>query len=100
MQLEPRHSRVREPSASTIAQSPGNEYRTPSMVLKVAETICKRGPLALGNAIDSVIRGGDCSLAEGLAIEAELFGDTSATEDMREGMQAFLNKRPPDFQGR
>ena len=71
-----------------------------AMVLKVAETICKRGPLALGNAIDAVVRGGDCSLAEGLAIEADLFGATSATDDMREGMQAFLDKRPPDFQGR
>lgn len=71
-----------------------------STVLKVAETILKRGPLALGNAIDAVIRGGDCGLAEGLAIEADLFGAISATDDMREGMQAFLNKRPPDFRGR
>ena len=71
-----------------------------TMVLKVAETMCKRGPLALANAIDAVVRGGDCSLAEGLAIEADLFGVTSGTDDMREGMQAFLDKRTPDFQGR
>lgn len=69
-------------------------------VLKVAEVILKRGPLALANAIEAVIQGGDCSLAEGLSIEAELFGATSATEDMREGMQAFLGKRPPEFRGR
>lgn len=71
-----------------------------SMVLGIAETICKRGPLALANAIEAVTRGGDETQAEGLAIEADLFGATSETEDMREGMQAFLNKRSPEFHGR
>ena len=69
-------------------------------VMAVAEVIVKRGPKALGFAIEAVLRGGECSLEEGLAIEADLFGMTSATEDMKEGMSAFLEKRSPDFQGR
>ena len=62
--------------------------------------IVQRGPKALGFAIEAVLRGGESSLEEGLAIEADLFGMTSATEDMKEGMTAFLEKRSPEFQGR
>lgn len=69
-------------------------------VMAVAEVIAQRGPKALTFAIDAVIRGGEAPLEEGLAIEADLFGLTSATEDMKEGMNAFLEKRSPDFQGR
>ena len=69
-------------------------------VMAVAEVIAQRGPKALGFAIEAVIRGGECNLEEGLAIEADLFGMTSATEDMKEGMTAFLEKRPANFQGR
>ena len=69
-------------------------------VMAVAETIAQRGPKALGFAIEAVIRGGECNLEEGLAIESDLFGLTSATEDMKEGMNAFLEKRSPEFKGR
>ncbi len=69
-------------------------------VTAVAEVIAQRGPKALAFAIDAVIRGGECPLEEGLAIEADLFGMASVTEDMKEGMNAFLEKRSPDFQGR
>ena len=65
----------------------------------VAETLVSRGPVALRYALDSVLRGGDVSLPEGLAIEADLFGLVSTTEDMKEGMQAFLEKRTANFRG-
>jgi len=68
-------------------------------VRKVAATILSRGPVALRYALDAVLRGGEAPLAEGLAIEADLFGLVSATEDMREGMQAFLEKRAASFRG-
>jgi enoyl-CoA hydratase len=38
--------------------------------------------------------------AEGLSLEAALFGLSCATEDMREGTRAFLEKRKPSFEGR
>jgi len=69
-------------------------------VRKVAATILSRGPVALSLALDAVLRGGEAPLPEGLAIEADLFGLVSATEDVREGMQAFLEKREARFRGR
>lgn len=68
-------------------------------VLGIARTIASRAPVALRTAIDAVLRGGDMELAEGLTLEAELFGSLSNTEDMREGMQAFLEKRAANFRG-
>ena len=57
------------------------------------------GPLALRACIDAVIRGQDLPLSDALAYEAAHFGTLSSTTDMREGMQAFLDKRPPVFTG-
>ncbi len=57
------------------------------------------GPLAVAACIDAVLRGQDMSLSDGLAYEAAHFGTLSSTADMREGMTAFLAKRPPAFTG-
>lgn len=57
-------------------------------------------PLALAGCIEAVDRGLETSLEEGLRIESDAFGALSSTDDMREGMRAFLDKRPPVFNGR
>ena len=57
------------------------------------------GPLALAQCIDVVNRGADITLEEALALEAAAFGMLAATDDMREGTTAFLEKRPPNFRG-
>jgi enoyl-CoA hydratase len=44
--------------------------------------------------------GGECSLEAGLEYESAQFGLLFATEDMREGTGAFLQRRPPAFQNR
>lgn len=57
------------------------------------------GPLAVRACIDAVVRGQDMSLGDALAYEAAHFGTLSSTADMKEGMQAFLEKRPATFIG-
>ncbi|MFQ5654588.1 MAG: uL15 family ribosomal protein, partial [Planctomycetota bacterium] len=69
-------------------------------VREVARTILSRGPLALTAALEAVLRGGEATLEEGLSVEADLFGLVSSTEDMKEGLRAFLEKRKAVFQGR
>ena len=59
--------------------------------------LLRRGPLALGIALESVLRGSETGLDEGLRIEADLFGIISSTKDMREGLTAFLEKRKPGY---
>ena len=48
----------------------------------------------------AVNRGLDVPLADGLAVEADLFGTIASTSDMKEGTAAFLAKRPPNFSGK
>jgi enoyl-CoA hydratase len=57
-------------------------------------------PLAIAACLDSVARGLDSTLDDGLALEALHFGLLASTEDMGEGTRAFLDKRPPSFRGR
>ena len=70
------------------------------MTEKLAGAMIGNGPLALAMATESVLRGTETSLEEGLRIECDLFGIISSTEDMREGLNAFLEKRKPDYQGK
>ena len=58
------------------------------------------GPLALALCIEAVNYGMDMGVAHGSQLEANHFGLLSATEDMREGMKAFLEKRTARFTGR
>ena len=62
--------------------------------------ITANGPLAIRYALRAVDRGFDGSLEEGLLLESSLFGVLCATEDMREGMRAFLEKREAKFKGK
>ena len=63
------------------------------------QTICSRGPIALGHGIDAVLRGVEMPLEEGLRLEASLFGLCFETADSKEGLTAFLEKRKPEFKG-
>ncbi len=59
------------------------------------------GPtVAIGIAKRAINEGLGMPLAEGLALETEGFEAAFATEDAREGVTAFLEKRPPEFRGR
>ncbi|MGY8777441.1 MAG: enoyl-CoA hydratase-related protein [Longimicrobiales bacterium] len=61
--------------------------------------VTKNGPVAIRMALESIYRGLDTATAEALDFESSLFGLLASTDDMREGMEAFLEKRKPDFKG-
>ena len=65
----------------------------------LAREISNLAPLAIRACLEAVTRGTELPLAEGLALEAQLFSSLFATNDMREGTRAFLEKRPPVFRG-
>ncbi|MCZ6670862.1 MAG: enoyl-CoA hydratase-related protein [Acidobacteria bacterium] len=67
---------------------------------KIAATLVSKGPLALRFAAEAIQRGMDMSLEEGLHLEATLFGLCCASEDMKEGTLAFMEKRNAKFRGR
>ena len=68
--------------------------------MKIAERIASMSqPLAM-MAKEAVNRSFSTSLAEGLLFERRLFHATFATEDQKEGMEAFADKRQPDFKDR
>ena len=77
--------------------APASELRAKTEEL--AKAMLSRGPLALAMALESVQRGTETSLEEGLRIECDLFGIISSTKDMREGLTAFLEKRKAQFRG-
>jgi len=66
----------------------------------IAAKIVANAPLAIQYAMEAVNHGLDLPLAEGLFLEATLFGVCCATEDKNEGTKAFLEKRPAQFKGK
>ena len=71
----------------------------PAEAERLAHEIAQLAPLAIRACLEAVTRGAELSLSEGLALEAKLFAGLFATNDMREGTRAFLEKRPPVFKG-
>lgn len=67
---------------------------------KLAEQLASAAPLALRGTLDIINVGGECGIEEGLQYESAQFGLMFATDDMREGTRAFLERRKPDFSGR
>jgi enoyl-CoA hydratase len=77
------------PAASVLAESE-----------KMMRGILAMGPLAVQLSMEAVDQGLEMSLDEGLLLEANHFGLLAATQDMKEGLTAFLEKRSAKFQGR
>jgi enoyl-CoA hydratase/carnithine racemase len=66
----------------------------------IAAKIIANAPLAVQYAMEAVNKGMEMTLAEGLFLEASLFGVCCATEDKKEGTSAFLEKRAAIFKGK
>ncbi|MDE6308083.1 MAG: enoyl-CoA hydratase/isomerase family protein, partial [Bacteroidales bacterium] len=62
--------------------------------------ITAKAPVAVRYAKEAIQKGYDVDMDSGIALEANLFGLCFATEDQKEGMRAFLDKRPAAFNGR
>jgi enoyl-CoA hydratase len=81
-----------------------NHVYEPSDLLQAAQALAAKiaanAPLAVRWAMEAIERGMEMPQEEGLAMEAALFGLCCATEDMREGTRAFLEKRAAKFRGR
>jgi enoyl-CoA hydratase len=71
----------------------------PDAARELMATITANGPIALRMALESIYRAMDTSTAEALDYESSLFGLLASTDDMKEGMSAFLDKRKADFTG-
>jgi enoyl-CoA hydratase len=68
--------------------------------LELADRIAAMPPLAVRAAKRSVLAAAELPLSAGLRAERQAFFDLFATEDQREGMRAFQEKRPPTWTGR
>jgi enoyl-CoA hydratase len=66
---------------------------------EIARTIASKGPVAVSLCKHAVNQGIETSLANGLGLESELFAEVFATADQKEGMRAFVEKRPAVFKG-
>ena len=67
---------------------------------ELLDTILKNGPIALRFALHAVDQSLETGIEEGLGLESHLFGLLASTDDMREGMNAFLEKRAAEFEGK
>jgi enoyl-CoA hydratase len=67
---------------------------------KLAASLALKAPVALRAILEAVAHGLDMPLAQGLVLEAALFGTVASTEDCREGTRAFLEKRKAEWKGR
>ncbi len=81
-----------------------NHVYDPAELLPAAEALAKKiianAPLAVKYTMEAIERGVEMPQEEGLFLEATLFGLACATEDMREGTKAFLEKRSAQFKGK
>jgi len=81
-----------------------NHVYEPAELLPAAEALAKKiianAPLAVKFTMEAIERGVEMTQEEGQFLEATLFGISAATEDMREGTRAFLEKRPAQFHGK
>jgi enoyl-CoA hydratase len=81
-----------------------NHIYEPAELLPAAEALARKiianAPLAVKYTMEAIERGFEMPQEEGLFLEATLFGLSCATEDMREGTKAFLEKRKADFKGK
>lgn len=76
------------------------EHRTLDRALELANTIVALPPVAVRKIKEAVLLGADLPIDAALVFERQAFQSLFGTEDQKEGMAAFLEKRTPSFRGR
>lgn len=80
-----------------------NQVVEPGNLAEAVDTLAGQlaagAPRAAAGILDAVLAGGECSIEQGLDYESQAFALCFATEDMREGTRAFLERRKPSFTG-
>ncbi len=71
-----------------------------SAAFALAERVTRHSPLAAARIVTAVTRGLNASIGEGLRIEGEQFARMAATQDVHEGLSAWIERRTPLYQGR
>lgn len=77
---------------------PLNELMNETMKLAY-KLIDKKAPLAIKYSIEAINRGEELKLSDAIDVEKDLFSLIFTTKDAKEGLKAFLEKRPPNFEG-
>lgn len=81
-----------------------NKVVPADQLMEAAESMARKmmaqGPLAVRAALEAIMSGSEMPFEEGQFLEATLFGLLCASEDTKEGMNAFLEKRKAEFKGR
>ena len=65
----------------------------------MARRIMRHSPLAAAAILTAVTRGLNASIGEGLLIESEQFARVAPTHDLREGLNAWMERRTPEYNG-
>ncbi|HOW59309.1 MAG TPA: enoyl-CoA hydratase-related protein [Candidatus Omnitrophota bacterium] len=71
-----------------------------STAMNLAKKIAEKGPISILMAQRSIQKGYQMNLKDGLDLELKLFGELCKTEDMKEGLQSFIDHRKAIFKGR
>jgi enoyl-CoA hydratase/carnithine racemase len=90
----------REAAAMGLASEAVPDAEVLPRSLELARTIAQLPPLAMMAAKEVMLAGADASLYTGLLLERRSFELLFASEDQKEGMSAFFEKRRPEFKGR
>jgi enoyl-CoA hydratase/carnithine racemase len=91
---------AREASEMGLVSEVVPDAEVEKRALDMAKRIAELPPLAVGLIKEAVLQGSDASLEAGLALETKAIQLLFASEDQKEGMAAFIEKRKPKFRGR
>ena len=100
MVLNNRHLTAEEAEHYGLVNRVAPAERYLGEALRLGAEIAERPPVAIRLAKEAVNQAFETNLSEGMYVERRLFNTLFATEDQKEGMAAFIEKRPPEWKGR